>query len=46
MIARDRHLAQVADAVIEARDDLLLMPLDPAGNHGDEDVEDHSCSPG
>jgi hypothetical protein len=24
----------------------LLMPLDPAGNHGDEDVEDHRCSPG
>ncbi len=25
-------------------DDLLLVPLQPAGNHGDEHVEDHGVS--
>ena len=25
----------------EIGDDLLLVPLEPAGNHGDEDVQDH-----
>jgi hypothetical protein len=36
------------DAVFreEIRDDLLLVPLQPAGNHGDQDVEDHNCSSG
>ena len=28
----------------EIRDDLLLMPLQPAGNHGDQNMEDHSRS--
>jgi hypothetical protein len=26
---------------LEVGDDVLLVPLDPAGNHGDEDVQDH-----
>ena len=30
----------------EIRDDLLLVPLQPAGNHGDQDLEDHSRSSG
>ena len=30
----------------EIGDDLLLVPLEPAGDHGDEHVEDHSCSSG
>lgn len=36
------------DAVFreEIGDDLLLVPLQPAGNHGDQDVEDHSRSSG
>ena len=28
----------------EIRDSLLLVPLQPAGNHGDQNVEDHSRS--
>jgi hypothetical protein len=27
----------------EIRDDLLLVPLEPSSDHGDEDVEDHSA---
>src|SRR5215510_12560824 len=30
----------------EIRDDMLLMPVDPAGNHSDEDVENHEGSSG
>src|SRR5262245_59424891 len=30
----------------EIRDDMLLMPIDPAGNHGDEGVENHEGSSG
>src|SRR2546427_7029837 len=30
----------------EIGDDLLLVPLQPAGHHGDEHVQDHSCSSG
>jgi hypothetical protein len=31
------------DAVLflEVSDDLLLVPLEPAGDHGDEDMQDH-----
>ena len=27
----------------EIPDDLLLVPLEPLGDHGDQDVEDHSA---
>ena len=27
-------------------DDLLLVAIDPAGDHGDEDLEDHRHPPG
>jgi hypothetical protein len=30
----------------EIRDDLLLVPLQPTGNHGDQDLEDHRHSSG
>jgi hypothetical protein len=30
----------------EIRDSLLLVPLQPAGNHGDEHVQNHSRSQG
>jgi hypothetical protein len=37
-----------ADAVFreEIGDDLLLVPLQPAGNHRDQKLEDHSRSSG
>ena len=36
------------DAVFreEIRDDLLLVPLEPASNHSDQDVQDHGVSSG
>ena len=36
------------DAVLflEVGDDVLLVPLEPAGDHGDEDMQDHGRSPG
>ena len=36
------------DAVFlkEIRDDLLLVPLEPASDHGDQDVEDHGAASG
>ena len=36
------------DAVflLEIRDHLLLVTLEPAGDHGDQDVEDHGGSSG
>jgi hypothetical protein len=30
--------------LVEISDDVLLMTLHPAGNHGNQDVEDHSAS--
>lgn len=34
------------DAVLflEIGDDILLVPLEPAGDHGDEDMQDHRVS--
>ena len=26
---------------LEVSDDMLLVPLEPAGDHGDEDMQDH-----
>jgi hypothetical protein len=37
---------QNAILFLQIGDDLLLVPLDPAGDHGDQNVEDHSCSSG
>ena len=36
------------DAVFrkEIRDDLLLVPLEPSSNHGDQDVQDHGMPQG
>jgi hypothetical protein len=32
--------------LLEIGDDLLLMPSDPAGEHGDQDMQDHGLSSG
>jgi hypothetical protein len=44
---------RVANAMIGAAilfskvgDDFLLMPIDPAGEHGDQDMQDHGLSSG
>ena len=29
--------------LLKVGDHLLLLPIDPAGDHGDQDVKDHKC---
>jgi hypothetical protein len=32
--------------LVQIGDNLVLVPLDPPGNHGNQDVENHRCSSG